>query len=64
MKGKLDLKKYLDLTVEEFIDFLCNNIACDLVPKNIDINKTVQEFKELKEKQNITYFTANKTTTL
>lgn len=64
MKGKLDLKKYLDLTVEEFTDFLCNNIACDLLPKNIDINKTIQEFKDLKAKQTIIYNTVNKTTTI
>lgn len=64
MKGNLDLKKYLDLTVEEFTDFLCNNIACDLVPKSIDINKTIQEFKELKAKSTITYTIVNKTTTI
>lgn len=64
MKGNLDLKKYLNLTVEEFTNFLCTNIARDLVPKSIDINKTIQEFKELKAKSNITYITVNKTTTI
>lgn len=63
---KIKVKDYLHLTEQEFMDFLCNGIANDLLPKDLAVNKVLDEFRKLKAKENPTveYFITNDTLTI
>ena len=63
---KIKVKEYLKMTEQEFTDFLCNGIANDLFPKDLPVNKLVEEFRKLKAKENasVEYFITNDTLTV
>lgn len=63
---KIKVKDYLKMPEQEFTDFLCNGIANDLFPKDLPVNKLVEEFRKLKAKENdsVEYFIANDTLTV
>lgn len=63
---KINVKDYLNLTEQEFVDFLCNGIMTDLLPKDLPVNKLVEEFRKLKAKENasVEYFITTDTLTI
>lgn len=63
---KINVKDYLNLTEQEFVDFLCNGIMNDLLPKDLPVNKLIEEFRKLKVKENasVEYFITTDTLTI